>query len=287
MMDQAEKLRQRVRQEENVQAKTVAVISGKGGVGKSNFSLNFSISLSKLGKRVLLFDMDIGMGNIDILLGNTAPRSIVDFFQKGNSLQDVISAGPENISFISGGTGLTNLFTMDEVQFERFTTQFSTIQQDYDYIVFDLGAGISKESSKFLMCVDEIIAITTPEPTSVMDAYSIIKYLHYQNEQIPVFLVCNRVLKEKQGKETTSRLQQTLRRFIGKEIFPLGFLPDSRAVLNAVIAQTPFSVLSPNADVSIALRQLTSNYLTNSFYEESDNTDNKFLNKLKKIFWRR
>lgn len=285
MNDQAENLRLRVQSGESLpNTRTLAVISGKGGVGKSNFSLNFSISLSKQGKSVLLFDMDIGMGNIDILLGNTARRTIVDFFQKGISLQAVISKGPENISFISGGTGLTNLFSMNEEQFDHFLSEFSIVQKEFDYIIFDLGAGISQDSSRFLMCVDEIITITTPEPTSIMDAYSIIKYLHFQNKQQPVFLVCNRVLNEKQGKETISRLQQTLKRFIGKELIPLGALPDSKTVLKAVTVQTPFTVLSPNADISIAIQRLTANYLSNSFNDETLQTKTSFLIKLKSFF---
>ena len=286
MADQAELLRLRIRQQQgkNV-AKTVAVISGKGGVGKSNFSLNFSILLSKIGKRVLLFDMDIGMGNIDILMGNGSERTIVDFFQKGYSLKEVITNGPAGLSYISGGTGLTNLFSMNSRQFDRFVNEFAMIQGEYDYIIFDLGAGISQESSRFLMCVDEIITITTPEPTSIMDAYSIIKYLHFQREDIPIFLVCNRVEREKQGNEVVKKIQSTLQRFIGKDIIPLGLLPDSKFVSKAVIRHTPFCILNPNADISLALHQLTTTYLTHA-YENTGTVLMKqsFVSKLKNYF---
>lgn len=286
MADQAELLRLRIRQQQGRSSgKTVAVISGKGGVGKTNFSLNFSILLSKLGKRVLLFDMDIGMGNIDILMGNGSERTIVDFFQKGFSLKEVITNGPEGLSYISGGTGLTNLFSMNNRQFERFTNEFAMIQYEYDYIIFDLGAGISQESSRFLMCVDEIITITTPEPTSIMDAYSIIKYLHFQREDIPIFIVCNRIEREKQGNEVVKKIQSTLRRFIGKDIIPLGLLPDSKIVSKAVIQHTPFYILNPNADISLALHRLTTNYLTHA-YEAGGNVLMKqsFVSKLKNYF---
>ena len=286
MADQAELLRLRIRQQQaKISVKTVAVISGKGGVGKSNFSLNFSILLSKLGKRVLLFDMDIGMGNIDILMGNSSERTISDFFQKGFSLKEVITNGPAGLSYISGGTGLTNLFSMNNRQFERFTNEFTIIQSEYDYIIFDLGAGISQESSKFLMCVDEIITITTPEPTSIMDAYSIIKFLHFQREEIPIFLVCNRAEHEKQGNEVIKKIQSTLQRFIAKEIIPLGLLPDSKIVSKAVIRHTPFYILNPNADISLALHQLTTNYLTHAYKEASTvPMKQSFVSKLRNYF---
>lgn len=286
MADQAELLRLKIRQHQGMSvAKTVAVISGKGGVGKTNFSLNFSILLSKLGKRVLLFDMDIGMGNIDILLGNGSERTIVDFFQKGYSLKEVITAGPAGLSYISGGTGLTNLFSMNSRQFERFTNEFANIQREYDYVIFDLGAGISQESNKFLMCVDEIITITTPEPTAIMDAYSIIKFLHFQCEDTPIFLVCNKTEREKQGNEAINKIQSTLQRFIGKEIIPLGLLPDNKIVSKAVIRHTPFYILNPDADISLALYQLTANYLTHA-YEEVQPVLMKqsFISKLKNYF---
>ena len=201
MNDQAEILRKKVEGYQNEStAKTLAVISGKGGVGKSNFSLNFAISLAQKGKKILLFDMDIGMGNIDILLGKHSPYRIIDFFEHGLSLAEIMTIGPEQVSIITGGTGLTNLFTLDETKFSRFMEEFNEFLKQYDYIIFDMGAGMTEDSVKFLLCVDELIVIATPEPTAVMDAYSIMKYLHSINNELPFFLVCNRVLSQK-GRE--------------------------------------------------------------------------------------
>lgn len=285
MSDQAEQLRLQIKQAQATKmAKTIAVISGKGGVGKSNFSLNFSVSLSKKGYRVLLFDMDIGMGNIGILTGNSADSSIVDFFQNGAPLKQICTRGPENISFISGGTGLTSLFKMSNLQFERFLIEFANLQLEYDFIIFDFGAGISQESSNFIMCVDEVITITTPEPTSIMDAYSVIKYLHFQKSDLPVYLICNRAQRDQQGKATIDKLKNTLSRFIGKEITPLGYLPDSKWVQEAVIRQTPFIVLNPNADISKSLNKLVDHYLLSSNREESLQVQQSFLGRLKSFF---
>ncbi|WP_108669675.1 MinD/ParA family protein [Peribacillus acanthi] len=286
MRDQAEGLRNRFRNgnTEVKIAKAIAVISGKGGVGKSNFSLNFSISLSQLGYRVLLFDMDIGMGNIDILLGISSEKNITDFFSRNLSLQEVITKGPENISFISGGTGLSYVFSMDESQFNRFSQQLQSVLEQYDYIIFDMGAGISKESSQFVQCVDELITITTPEPTSVMDGYSILKYLHSHISETPIYLVCNRVHNQKEGKETISRLQNAVKKFLNTEIIPLGYLPDDRTVSKAVSRQVPFLMMYPNSDISIGIKQMADRYSRQALNESINIRKNNFIGRLTHFF---
>ncbi|WP_163101523.1 MinD/ParA family protein [Peribacillus alkalitolerans] len=286
MRDQAEGLRNRVRNgnSEKKIAKSIAVISGKGGVGKSNFSLNFSISLSQLGYRVLLFDMDIGMGNIDILLGNSSEKNITDFFSKNLSLQEVISEGPENISIISGGTGLSYVFSMDEAQFVRFSQQLQSVLEQYEYVIFDMGAGISRESSQFVQCVDEIVTITTPEPTSVMDAYSILKYLHTHINETPIYLICNRAHDEKEGKDTISRLQNAIKKFLNTEIHPLGYLPDDRTVSKAVSRQVPFTMMQPNSDISIGIKNMADRYSRNAWNESIKFRKNNFLGRLTHFF---
>jgi flagellar biosynthesis protein FlhG len=285
MKDQAENLRDRLKQRNNLRfSKTIAVISGKGGVGKSNFSLNFAITLSKKGHRVLLFDMDIGMGNIDILMGNTSGSSIIDFFENGRMLRDIISPGPENISVIAGGTGLTKLFELEEPLFTRFLEEFNGLIEDYDYIIFDMGAGINEDSTRFMLCMDDLIVITTPEPTAVMDAYSVMKYLNTINQDLPFFLVCNRVHSESEGHETTKRIQNALRKFLQKEIVPLGFLPDDKSVSKAVVRQIPFSLYSPQSIVTRALSDIAARYEDGRFTEGLSMEKSRFLGKLKSYF---
>ena len=143
MEDQAEHLRAIVKNQMlNIQPKTIAVVSGKGGVGKSNFSLNFAISLSKKGHSVLVFDLDIGMGNIDILMGLSSKYSIADFFSNEVPLKDIITVIPEGIHYISGGTGLSKLTKISQESFDLFTQQFSLLLNNYEYIIFDMAAGI-------------------------------------------------------------------------------------------------------------------------------------------------
>lgn len=285
MHDQAENLRLKLLSHRTSNhAKAVAIVSGKGGVGKSNFSLNFAISLAKLDKRVLLFDMDIGMGNIDILMGRHSELTIIDFFERQIPLKDIITTGPENISVLAGGSGLSSLFSLDEDSFERFHSELSLLLGHYDYILFDMGAGINQDSSKFLLCADELIFITTPEPTAIMDAYSMMKYLNSINNLLPFYLVCNRAEGTKEGKETVRKLQNALGKFLLKEISPLGLLPDDRTVSRAVTKQIPFLIFEPNARVSKALTEITSRFIKQSFSDDLTVKNRNFLGNLKRYF---
>lgn len=285
MSDQAENLRRRFSPaDRQAGAKTIGIISGKGGVGKSNFSLNFSLSLVQQGKRVLLLDMDIGMGNIDILMGRHSEFSIIDFFEGGMPLRHVIASGPEGLSILAGGSGLTSLVAIDEASFERFTEEFRPLIAEYDYILFDMGAGISKDSSKLLLCVDELMVIVTPEPTSVMDAYSAMKYLSVSSSAIPFYLVCNRAADSREGRLTIQRLENAMKKFMNKDLLSLGYLPDDRTVSRAVTSQTPFLQFDPKARVSIAIKEIANRYIQHSIDKEMEMPKTNFLNNLKRYF---
>jgi len=288
MRDQAETLRMMVKQSnEEARTKAIAVISGKGGVGKSNFSLNFSLMLSRRGFNVLLFDMDIGMGNIDILLGQSSNITIVDMFNKGLSLRELIRKGQYNLSFIAGGTGLTKIFEMDIEKVQYFVEQIQKISLEYDYIIFDMGAGISEDRLQFLMSVHEIIVITTPEPTAITDAYAAIKYIHLQDKNIPFYLVVNRACTEKEGSDTLARLTKVIKQFLGREIMKLGMLPEDRTVSKAVVKQTPFLLLDPSTKISRAMRDMVERYIANSFETEKPSTSFSFIAKLRQLFLER
>jgi flagellar biosynthesis protein FlhG len=288
MRDQAESLRMLVnRMEKGTETKAIAVISGKGGVGKSNFSLNFSLMLSKRGYNVLLFDMDIGMGNIDILLGQSSHITIIDMFNKGLSIRDLIKKGPENLSFIAGGTGLTKIFTMDDEKINYFIDQLQSVSREYDYIIFDMGAGISEDRLRLLMSVHEIFVITTPEPTAITDAYAAMKYIHMLEKNIPFYLVVNRAQTDIEGRETLTRLTNAMKQFLGKEITKLGMLPEDRAVSRAVARQTPFLLLDPTTKASRAIAEITERYISKHALEEGKNRSFNFFAKLRRFFLER
>src|SRR5699024_7948467 len=136
------------------------------------------------GKRVLIFDLDIGMGNIDILLGQQSKYTILDLFKDFIPIHDMIEAGPKGLSYIAGGSGLNDLLELDEEKLNYFFSQYELLTERYDYIFFDLGAGITKNSLSFILSSDECFLITTPEPTSIADAYSMIKHIVRKNNNL-------------------------------------------------------------------------------------------------------
>ncbi|MCZ0702581.1 flagellar biosynthesis protein FlhG [Natronobacillus azotifigens] len=281
--DQAHNLRKRMdKLHATKQAKTIAVVSGKGGVGKSNFTLNFALSLAKSGKQVLLFDLDIGMGNIDILLGVHAKKSIVQMFDNQLSIHDIIETGPYSLSYIAAGSGLTDVFSMNEEKFTYFLHQFDELIHQYDYIFFDMGAGATRDSLYYILAADECFVVTTPEPTSMMDAYAMMKHIHAKNDNIPFRILVNRAESNKDGKAIMNRLQQVMIKFLAKNVEPLGILPYDKAVSKAVLKQIPFTSFDPKADVTKAMNEIVSQYLTGSI-DINKKTPSTFIRKLKKF----
>ena len=260
MYDQAERLRKQI-SKHGKRAKTIAVVSGKGGVGKSNTALNFSIELSSLGKQVLLFDLDVGMGNINILLGKDSTYSIVDLFKEYRPIHDMIELGPKGLSYIAGGSSLDELLNLDHDRLDFFFEQYDRLTEKYDYILFDLGAGASSSTLSFTLAADECFVITTPEPTAITDAYSMIKHIVLQKGAMPVSVLINRCNRTKEGHKTLERFTEVIDRFLKKEVYQLGILPNDQTVLQAVMRQTPYVLLDEKAPVSKAMKQIVRNYL--------------------------
>ncbi|NSL51165.1 MinD/ParA family protein [Calidifontibacillus erzurumensis] len=285
MKDQAEKLRERIEKLRRKQKTiTIAVVSGKGGVGKSNFSLNFALGLAKENASVLLFDMDIGMGNIDILMGVAPNRTLVDMFESNASLKDIIEKGANNLSFIAAGTGLSSIFKLDQNKFERFITQFEELIEDYEYVIFDMSAGITDESMQFILASNEVFVITTPEPTSITDAYAVMKYIYLKESQTPYYLVVNKAYNAKQAQSTANRLGNTVKRFLNKDVVILGDLPEDRTVTKAVSHQMPFLLYAPDSNVSRSMINIVERYLKHRYDESYPTSSYTFISKLRRYF---
>lgn len=262
MSDQAESLRKRLNDFSNKKtAKTISIVSGKGGVGKSNFAINFSLDLLSKDKKVLLFDLDVGMGNIDILLGLHAKQTIVDMIDKELLIYDIIESGPKGLAYISGGSGLTTFFTMNEYKRQYFYNQYQQLISEYDYIIFDMGAGATSESVFFVLASDECIVITTPEPTSITDAYGMIKHIVSHQHDLPIYVVMNRSPSKRVGNRSLDRFQRVVSHFLHIEIHPLGMLPEDRGVSTAVMRQTPYILLNDKSNISKALKKVTHDYI--------------------------
>ena len=184
MNDQAARLRERVLNNKQ-KTRIIAVASGKGGVGKSSISLNLALAIQELDKKVLLLDSDLGMANIDILLGITPNFNLSHVLKGKCRLEEAVVRGPADISFLAGTTGVDELINISSVEAGRLIEAASQMEENYDIILLDIGAGVHYSVTNFIMGSDEVLVILTPEPTAVMDAYSLIKILsikHYNGK---------------------------------------------------------------------------------------------------------
>ncbi|MEK4129031.1 MinD/ParA family protein [Solibacillus sp. FSL W8-0474] len=289
MKDQADKLRQKMLESEETIGRSIAVVSGKGGVGKSNFTTNFATLLAKTGKKVIILDMDIGMGNVHILVGNSVKYSLKDYLDGQMALEDVMFKTEEGVSYISGGSGMSSLMDWSPAIFDRLITAFEVLQKEYDFVFFDMGAGVVDWSLDLLTSIEEIIVISTAEPTSIMDAYSMMKFIHLKDHQKKFYLLCNRAFTVEEGLETTQRLKTVMMKFLEKDVHILGSLPEDPVVRQAVRQQSLFTTIYPDAPVSQTMGKLVQQFLTvETEMKEvhASSQSSKFLSKLKSIFSR-
>jgi len=286
MHDQAAQLRERLqRTVPSRPTRLITVTSGKGGVGKSNFTLNFALGLMERGQKVVIFDVDLGLANLDVLMGISPRKHLFHLLEPNQTVWDILEKGPNGLEFIAGGSGFTQLLQLDEEKLDFLFDQLGSLQGYADTVFFDTGAGISNESLRFMLAADEVLVVTTPEPTSITDAYAVIKMIHSRNPQTRIRLVINRAGSDQEGKYTADKLITVAQRFLGMEIGVLGYVPDDPAVSKAVKQQNPFLISFPHAQASKGIRQLVDAYLGNAQREKPQEAGGLlgFLSKMKKM----
>ncbi|MCW3792177.1 MinD/ParA family protein [Paenibacillus sp. LS1] len=242
-------------------SKIITVASGKGGVGKSNFTLNFALALQGLGKKVLVFDADIGMANIDVLMGTSSSYNLYHLLYRQKSIREIIQLGASGLPYIAGGSGMKELFSLSDRDLEFFASQVEDIAQEMDYVIFDTGAGLSRENMTFIGAADECLIITTPEPTSITDAYALVKVMHGQENATPFRMIVNRVEDEREAERVADKIAGVARRFLQTDIPLLGYISEDAQVVKAVKRQMPYSLAYPNAKASKDIEKLALRYL--------------------------
>ncbi|MHC0038150.1 MinD/ParA family protein [Pseudoneobacillus sp. C159] len=271
-MDQAHSLREymnRLNRQQHPQpplkkhwAKIVTITSGKGGVGKSNFTVNFALALQEAGKKVLILDLDLSTNNINILMGTTPRYSLIDVLYQQKEILDVIEKGTSGIEYISSGLDLDYLMDLDENTLAFFWSQIEALQTYADFILLDTGAGISKELINFILASDETIILTTPEPTAIADAYAVLKNVMRYTKKVSKFhLIVNRAHTYAEAVETSRSLKNACRSFLHFDLPTLGFLLEDTHVRQAVKAQMPFYITSPNCVAAKNIREIVHSYL--------------------------
>jgi flagellar biosynthesis protein FlhG len=277
-MDQAEKLRKMVQQQQIIPrriARVITVTSGKGGVGKSSVSVNLAIALSKLGKRVIIIDADFGLANIEVMLGIRPQYNLADLMFRGKSLTDIITQGPENIGFISGGSGIQELTSLTRDQIVYLIQKLVELDEKADIIIIDTGAGIADSVLEFVAASSEVLLVATPEPTSITDAYALLKTLNrktdFSLQETVIKTVANRIDTYEEGKELYDKLSLVVNKFLNIKLEYLGAIPQDGNVSKAVMRQKPAIMLYPNSHFSKAIEGFA-----NSICEyEPDNSQGK------------
>ncbi|WP_368487886.1 MinD/ParA family protein [Clostridium sp. BJN0013] len=257
MLDQAEQLRKlaevdkrsKVGSEFNAKPRIMAIASGKGGVGKSNFVVNVSIALQKMGKKVLIFDGDMGMGNDDVLMGFLPKYNVYDVILGNKTIEDVIIRGPFGVKLLPGGTGILKIEGITKTQRDDFIKKLSSLN-DVDYIVLDTGAGINRDVLGFITCCQEFIIITTPEPTSLTDAYSLVKAVNHFKLKDRAKVIVNRTTDVKEGEKTFTKFNSVVNKFLSIKLEYVGCISDDKNLIQAVRNQIPLLINYPNSEAS-------------------------------------
>lgn len=260
-MDQAEQLRILKKNQINrPMARIITVTSGKGGVGKSNTSINLAIHFKKMGYRVIILDADFGLANIEIMFGAIPKHNLCDLIYQGKNIKEIITWGPMGVGFISGGSGIAGMSNLNRDYLNYIIQNLVELDSLADIIIVDTGAGISDSVLEFLVAGGEILLVTTPEPTSITDSYSLLKALsrhpRYDKESTSIKMIANRVNKEEEGRGLFEKLNAVVERYLKIPISYLGSIPQDDKLLKAVMQQTPVSLQNPTAKSSQAYEEM-------------------------------
>lgn len=262
MVDQAEQLRNVIKLNPMPRplSRVITVTSGKGGVGKSNTSINLACQFKKMGKRVIILDADFGLANIEIMFGTVPKHNLCDLIYQGKDITDIITWGPMDIGFISGGSGIAGLSNLSRDYLNYIIQNLAKLDAIADIIIIDTGAGISDAVLDFLVASGEILVVATPEPTSITDSYSLLKALNrhprFAREYSKIMVIANKVSGVAEGEIMYNKLETVVSRYLKLPVSYLGSIPQDYHLEDAVMQQTPVSMQSPNAKSSIAYERM-------------------------------
>ncbi|MCK8816511.1 MinD/ParA family protein [Natroniella sulfidigena] len=299
MTDQAEKLRNLVQSMKNKtkgknkdeltendvitkenSAYVYTITSGKGGVGKSNFTANLALGLRQEGKEVMVIDADLGMANLDVILGVSPTYNLSHVIRGEKRLEEIIVDGPKGLALVPGGSGLEELANLSSYQINNLISCWNKIDQEFDIILIDTGAGLTNNVTKFVLAADEVIIISTPEPTSITDAYGVIKVIAKRDQEATIKLVVNQAENSNEGNKVADRLVKTARDFLQLEIGLLGILPTDKAVTKSVRKRRPFFLEFPKSQVVKSINQIVAKLLDKEVKEKESGGIKGFFNKL-------
>ncbi|NLU33140.1 MAG: MinD/ParA family protein [Clostridiaceae bacterium] len=261
MSDQAEVLRRIVGNMNNglaapenrkteKRARIITITSGKGGVGKTSVTVNLAIALSRLGLRIAILDVDFGLANVDLLFGITPKHTLLDLIRDEKSIFEVMTDGPNNIKFLSGGSGVEELTRLDRKKLRKFISNIALLDKLYDIILIDTGAGLSRNVMSFIMAADEIILVTTPEPTAITDAYALVKMVSRRDRKKIIRILVNKAETAREAEDIANRLLVVSEKFLSLKLNKLGYILYDDNIVKAVKLQKPFCLSNPKSQAA-------------------------------------
>lgn len=235
----------------------IAITSGKGGVGKTNFAVNMAIAYAQLGKKVILIDGDLGMANVNVLLNIVPQYNMMHVINKKKTMKEIVMDTEFGIKFIAGANGFSKIANLSVDELDYFANQFASLG-NADIIIIDTGAGIANNVLQFVAAADEVFVVTTPEPTAITDAYGIIKIITTEivDHNVDIKLIVNRVHSADEGKRISERIITIVGQFLGYKVEYLGFVYEDPVVQASVIRQKPFIVVNPTSKPAVCLKHI-------------------------------
>lgn len=282
-MDQAQKLRDIVALEQGEKhgddARIIAISSGKGGVGKTGFTVNLAIALARLNKRVTIIDADLGLANVDVMFGIVTRYSLANVIKGEVTVEESIAKGPHDINIISGGSGILDLVDLEAEQLEKLIQSLTFFNTISDYILIDTGAGLSKSVFSFIQAASDLVVVITPDPTSITDAYALIKNIDAESAK-KIKLIINRVDSNEEGDEVFAKLSQAVLRFLNREVENLGYIFEDGNFKRAVRRQVPLLECYPRSIAGKGIENIAYNLEHNSAYAKHNSSFKAFLSRL-------
>jgi flagellar biosynthesis protein FlhG len=266
--------------------RTIAVTSGKGGVGKTNISANVGLSLVSMGKRVVVFDADLGLANLDVILGTKAQYTLQDAISGEKRLSEIVTHGPGGIHFIAGGSGVEGLINLNSAHLERFLTELQELSQSTDVLIFDTGAGIDDTIITFLQASDETLLVITPDPASITDAYATAKVLFARKPEAVVRVVLNQVVDEAQARAVFEKIRGIAHQFLDKHLIFGGYVRHDMRALQWIRKRQPFVLADPHLPASQDVTAVAAGLLGQTYTPEREGVVDRLRN-LFGLGWRR